>query len=74
MDFPRWRTVYALFTRWWYSGEVTAVHNDLREALLEANGRDLEPSAAIVEACRRSRYSWGTFRAFRPYKPGDAGV
>ncbi|MGW4326026.1 IS5 family transposase [Nocardia sp. NPDC004573] len=49
-DFPPWRTVYALFTRWWHSGEVTAVHNDLREALREADGRDLEPSAAIIDS------------------------
>ncbi|MFI6956575.1 IS5 family transposase [Nocardia sp. NPDC050408] len=50
VDFPPWRTVYALFTRWWRGGEVTAVHNDLREALRQADGRDLEPSAAIIDS------------------------
>jgi len=49
-DFPPWRTVYGLFTRWWNCGDVTAAHNDLRDALRVAEGRDTEPSAAIIDS------------------------
>ncbi|WP_334029291.1 hypothetical protein [Nocardia terpenica] len=43
-----WRTAYGLFSRWW-SNEVTAVHNDLRDALRVADGRDFDPTAAVID-------------------------
>jgi transposase len=49
-DFPPWRTVYGLFSRWWITGEVTAVHNDLRDTLRAAAGRDVDPTAAILDS------------------------
>lgn len=49
-DFPPWRTIYGLFSRWWSGGEVTAVHNDLRDRLRVAAGRDFDPSAAIIDS------------------------
>ncbi|AYF78541.1 IS5 family transposase [Nocardia yunnanensis] len=49
-DFPPWRTIYGLFSRWWIGGEVVAVHNDLRDALRVAAGRDFDPTAAIIDS------------------------
>ncbi|MCX4094499.1 IS5 family transposase [Nocardia sp. alder85J] len=49
-DFPPWRTVHAAFTRWWVSGDVLAVHNDLRDLVRAAEGRDPDPTAAIIDS------------------------
>ncbi len=49
-DFPPWRTVYGLFTRWWHGGDVTAVHNDLRDTVRANASRDFDPSAAIIDS------------------------
>lgn len=45
-----WRTVHAIFTRWNRTGFTLAVHNDLREQLRLAEGRDREPTAAIIDS------------------------
>jgi transposase len=49
-DFPPWRTVHAIFTRWWRDGDVDAIHNDLREQVRRAEGRDADPTAAIIDS------------------------
>ncbi|WP_067481094.1 IS5 family transposase [Nocardia amamiensis] len=49
-DFPPWRTVYGLFTRWWHNGDVLAVHNDLRDRLRANADRDPDPTAAIIDS------------------------
>ncbi|WP_306356630.1 MULTISPECIES: IS5 family transposase [unclassified Nocardia] len=49
-DFPPWKTVHAAFTRWWASGDVTAVHNDLRDLVRRAEGRDVDPTAAVIDS------------------------
>ncbi|MRH93644.1 IS5 family transposase, partial [Nocardia sp. SYP-A9097] len=49
-DFPPWHTVHAAFTRWWANGDVTAVHNDLRDMVREAEGREVDPTAAIIDS------------------------
>ncbi|WP_245673055.1 IS5 family transposase [Nocardia lijiangensis] len=49
-DFPPWRTVYGLFHRWWHSGDVLAVHNDLRDRLRVNTSRDPDPTAAIIDS------------------------
>jgi transposase len=45
-----WRTVHAIFTRWWQDGDVYAVHNDLREQVRVTEGREPEPSAGIIDS------------------------
>jgi transposase len=49
-DFPPWRTVHAIFTRWYQDGDVDAVHNDLREKVRRAEGRDADPTAAVIDS------------------------
>jgi transposase len=45
-----WRTVHAIFTRWWQDGDLYALHNDLREQVRIADGREPEPSAGIIDS------------------------
>ncbi|MEN8649716.1 IS5 family transposase [Streptomyces sp. 21So2-11] len=49
-DFPPWRTVHAIFTRWFQDGDVDAVHNDLRDLVRQAEGREADPTAAIIDS------------------------
>ncbi|MET9858166.1 IS5 family transposase [Streptomyces smyrnaeus] len=49
-DVPPWRTVHAIFTRWWQDGDVNAIHNDLRDEVRRAEGRDVDPTAAIIDS------------------------
>ncbi|MFF4771898.1 transposase [Microtetraspora fusca] len=49
-DFLPWRTVHAIFTRCWQDGDLLAVHNDLRVQVRQAEGREAEPSAGIVDS------------------------
>ncbi|MGW3917544.1 IS5 family transposase [Streptomyces sp. NPDC005070] len=38
-----------MFTRWWQDGDVNAIHNDLRDKVRCAEGRDVDPTAAIID-------------------------
>ncbi|MEU4011353.1 transposase [Streptomyces pseudogriseolus] len=49
-DFPPWPRVYAFFARWRDTGLVAELHDRLRGAVRGAEGRDQEPSAAIVDS------------------------
>lgn len=49
-DFPPWPRVYAFFTRWRDAGLVAELHDRLREAVRDAEGRDREPSAAVIDS------------------------
>ncbi|WP_107501527.1 IS5 family transposase [Streptomyces viridosporus] len=49
-DFPPWPRVYAFFARWRDAGLVAELHDRLREAVRRSEGRDGEPSAAIVDS------------------------
>jgi transposase len=49
-DFPPFRTVHAIFTRWNQDGDLDALHNDLRDEVRKAEGRDTEPTAAIIDS------------------------
>ncbi|MCX4618054.1 transposase [Streptomyces albogriseolus] len=49
-DFPPWPRVSALFARWRDTGLVAELHDRLRGAVRGAEGRDQEPSAAIVDS------------------------
>ena len=48
--FPPWPRVYAFFTRWRDTGLVAELHDRLREAVRWAEGRNEEPSAAVVDS------------------------
>lgn len=48
--FPRWEDVYQQTQRWINAGSFEAIVYDLRALLRLAQGRNLEPSAAIFDA------------------------
>lgn len=50
VDFPPWPTVYHYFRAWTRDGTLTRLHAGLREQVRIAEGRNPEPSAAIVDS------------------------
>ncbi|MGG2464429.1 transposase [Streptomyces sp. RGM 3693] len=46
---PR-KTLHAIFTHWNRESFTLAFHNDLREQLRQAEGRESEPSAAVIDS------------------------
>ena len=49
-DFPPWRIVYHYFSSWRRDGTWTQVHDALRSQVRIAEGREAEPSAAILDS------------------------
>lgn len=49
-DYPPWQTVYYYFARWHDLGVTERVHDALREQARQAEGRDAEPSAGIIDS------------------------
>ena len=68
-DFPPWKTVYDYHARWSADGTVNHVHNTLREQVRQAAGRELEPTAAIIDS-QSVRAAETVARASRGYDAG----
>jgi transposase len=49
-DFPPYKTVHGYFALWEKEGVTEAIHDALRDKVRQAAGRDVEPSAVIVDA------------------------
>ncbi|MEU3050843.1 IS5 family transposase [Streptomyces sp. NPDC006984] len=49
-DFPHWARVYAFFRRWRRGELVTEFHDRMRGQVRIREGREAEPSAAIIDA------------------------
>jgi putative transposase len=49
-DFPPWPAVWQQYRRWRDNGTLAAVHSALREQVRERAGREVTPSAAIVDS------------------------
>lgn len=49
-DFPPWDLVYAYFKRWNADGTLDRIHDALRDAVRDADGRDPMASAGIVDS------------------------
>lgn len=49
-DFPPWETVYGFFRRWRGDGTTAKINDALRRRLRLLEGRDPEPSAAVVDS------------------------
>jgi putative transposase len=49
-DFPPWQTVYAMLARWKADGAWADVVDRLRARVRAAEGRDPEPSAAVIDS------------------------
>ena len=49
-EYPPWQTVYYHFRRWRLDGRLRRAHDRLREEVREAEGRDRDPSAAVIDS------------------------
>jgi transposase len=49
-DFPPWRTVYGYFAAWRDDGTLARLHDVLRAQVRAAAGRDVEPTAAVIDS------------------------
>jgi len=49
-DFPPWETVYGFVSRWRKTGITARLHDALRERFREVEGRDSQPTAAILDS------------------------
>jgi len=49
-DFPKWKTVYHYFRLWRIQGIWEQIHDRLRDQLREEAGREMSPSAAIIDS------------------------
>ena len=49
-EFPPWQTVYGYFNRWAKDGTWERMNAHLRRSLRIAEGRDPEPSAAVMDS------------------------
>lgn len=49
-DFPAWDRVYAFFRRWRKAGLAKELHDRLRGKVRTAEGRQSEPTAAIIDS------------------------
>ena len=49
-EYPPWQTVYYHFRKWRIDGRLHRAHDRLREAVREAEGRNREPSAAVIDS------------------------
>jgi transposase len=49
-DFPPWRTVYGIYQRWNRRGATLALHDALRGLARQAAGREIEPTAAVIDS------------------------
>lgn len=67
--FPPWPTVYSQFRRWRRDDTLRRMHDRLRVLAREAEGRDAEPSAAIVDSQTvRATGVGGPARGYDPAK------
>ena len=49
-DFPPWGTVYTYFRQWKTDGTWKTIHDTLHEKVRKQDGRESEPSAAILDS------------------------
>jgi putative transposase len=49
-DFPPWQSVYGYFRRWSQDWTWTFIHDTLRDWLRKSQGREVAPTAAIIDS------------------------
>jgi putative transposase len=72
-DFPPYQTVYDYFRTWRKDGTWTRLHDALRNRVREKEGREISPSAAIVDSQSAKTTEKGAPRATTRAKRFKAG-
>jgi putative transposase len=49
-EYPLWQTVYYHFRKWRIDGRLRRAHDRLRDAVRQAEGRERDPNAAVVDS------------------------
>jgi putative transposase len=49
-DFPPWKTVYHYFRQWSNDGTLERIHTALREKVRQEAGREIQPSAGVLDS------------------------
>ncbi len=70
-DFPPWRTVFNWYQKWTEDGILEDVHDKLRRMVRVAEGRDPEPTAAILDSQSIKSTDVGGLRGFDAGKKGE---
>src|SRR5262245_61036799 len=50
LEYPPWQTVYGYFRKWRLDGTWQRIHDSLRGDVREQEGRNRQPSAAIIDS------------------------
>lgn len=74
-DFPRWQTVYTCYRRWRVAGVWDRLHDHLREQVRRQSGREVSPSAAIIDSPSvKTTEKGGRAATMRARRPPDASA
>jgi putative transposase len=49
-DLPHWQSIYHYFRQWTRDGTWLRIHDHLHEEVRQQMGRDIQPSAAIIDS------------------------
>lgn len=71
-DFPPYQTVYDYFRGWRQDGTWTKVHDALRDLVRKKEGREVSPSAAILDSQSAKTTEKGAPRATMQAKKSKA--
>lgn len=72
-DFPPWGSVYLQFWRWKKKGIFQQIHDYVRQGLRQLLGRNMEPSAAIVDSQSVKTTERGAFEVSMVGRKSKAG-
>ena len=57
-EYPPWQTVYYHFGKWRRDGRLQEAHDGLRAAVREAEGRNRNPSGAVIDSQALKGTGW----------------